>query len=334
MSQNRLRDLNEDLARLGLTNGIDMKLAGLTESEQPAKDEPAAKSTFSARTKVEPKAEPKVEAKQEGMARRIAERAYNVIRSTIEESEIDYDVAQFEHDLAKALLGLAERAVEAGGEENEIADKVIAEAFKKVRSFAAGGPKMKKIKMLTGTEKILARKSRKMNRAARKKSAKKWARSAAGKKYKKRVARANKKARASGKMESHVAASMLALLGESEGVGLNAVGREMDDAYFRVFSVAASLANFFEEHGENGDEQIADALCTMIESMDSDVSSLVEGDGGDLAGRLKRLQTWGKIVSEATEVFETYSMDDEDGEDDEEYDDEEMDDEDEDEGNE
>jgi hypothetical protein len=319
MNQNRLRDLNEDLARLGLPDGIDMKLAGLRESEE------GPKGTFSARTKVEARAESK---KDNAVAMRIAERAYNVIRGSIEESEIDYDVDQFEHDLAKALLALAERAVEEGEDEAEITDQIIAEAFKKIRSLAPGGPKMKKIKVLRGSEMLMARRERKMNRAARKKSQKKWARSAAGKKYKVRLARANKKARASGKMESHAAASMLALLGESDEASLSAVGRELDEAYFRVFSTAAALSDFFEEHGEQGDGQISDALCTMIESMDGDVSSLVEGDGGDLAGRLKRLQTWGKIVSEAIEVFETYSMDDED-----EYDDDEDEDEDEDEGN-
>jgi hypothetical protein len=316
-----LTELNATLSRI-VPGGLDMSLMGLSEGDESA-------GTFKAKGRAEHSQVP------DGAVKRVSAAVYSVVRSSIEESEIDYDVKEFERDLAKVLATRAEAALKAGLSEADATQALIAEAFKKIRSLTPGGPKTKRVQVLTGTDKILSRRDRKKNRVSRKKAQKRWARSAAGKKYRMRLNRANRKDRASGKMESSSAAGkILALLGEESSRDLNAVGRELDEAYFRVFSVAATLADFFEGHGEGPDVQISDALCTVIESMDSDVSTLVEGDGGDLAGRLQRLQAWGKSITEALAVFESYSMDgDDDGED--EYDDEdgEDDEDDEDEGN-
>jgi len=291
-----MRTLQEQLKSIGLTEGIDLGMAGI----KPL-DEGESTDTI---TDPDDLSEAEKEAIGEA-ANTIAETTYNKILEDYSEY-IDYDEEEFQEDLFQSIVNLLSEEVVKGTE--------LDEAQRMIMKLVGGRLKRTVQKLRSVGERRKARMKARRKKATRRIPSRKYRRSAKGRRYAKRRAKAERKMG-----ESAVAGELRNLLTESTKAKVSGDDLAMlvVEATERTDNVFRLLADFFEEFGTEEDVDIAGVLDEGIEAIDSYHKTLLEGEV-DVADAIERLKKFSKMTASALKEYNKYDMvvEDDDEEDD------------------
>jgi len=306
--QRTVRPLTEDLDALGL-GGIDLSLAGMTESvETPAT--PVDAAAVAAAAAAEESEAPTLTDEQ---VTTIVEAVYADVRAEINDDEIDYTeddggITQFEADLKESILDLVTSKSAELAETITEGDDQLEEQTRVIRKLVGGSLKNVRQKLIPRAERRKASMERRRTRGASNMKQRKYRKT-----HRAQIGRhAKRRARAESDESGGSAIDRIrALIGESEVapvVGdLDGHAAQIAEGYERLARAMDTLAIFFEDHGNDEDWPISEALTEGMESMAGACDNLVESEL-DLAGHISRLQKFGQVVDEALTVFESYEM--------------------------
>lgn len=184
----------------------------------------------------------------------------------------------------------------------------IDEGFRKIMSLVGGKLKMVKQKLASRAERLKARVKRKLNKSAIRKSAKKYMRSAMGRKHKMRRAMAMKKfaKQHPGRANESTSASTLIALCESKVVAPAAISdlhRALLEGYAMIEEVAGQLHDFFEEFGHQEHLEYIQVTESLANAASARCGLMESGSTApDVVGFVNHL----KAVHKLLEVFDTY----------------------------